>query len=306
MAKVVVSGATGLLGHALCQRLREAGHTVFRLLRAPVGVSGTDLYWDPTQFFVPEGLFSQVDVVIHLGGASIAEGRWTASRKKVLWESRIQSTRVLVHHILQAKNPSLRFLCASAIGYYGTSAVGDETAGLGTGFLAELCAAWEAETHVLAVENIQTISLRLGVVVSSLGGALAKMLPMFQLGLGGSLGSGQQWLSWISLEDAVSAIMTLMLSDHTGPSNIVSPNPIQQREMAQILAAVLYKRSGFFPLWPGAFCHVPAGALRMALGDMASETVLASQKIIPQVLLDRGFVWRDITMAGALERCLGD
>jgi len=309
VARILVSGASGLIGAAVVQALRQRGDTVLTLTRHQRALSGSELYWNPEKFVLEEGLLSEFDTVIHLAGAPIADGRWSAARKKSIWDSRIQSTRLLVDNFLREKKRPARVLCASAIGYYGAAVDDptDEWGSQGSGFLADLCGAWEHETAILGLEGVSCVTARFGLVLSPDGGALAKMLPLFRLGLGGALGSGSQFLSWISLYDAVAAI--LFLIDHPdidGVVNMTSPAPTTNGVFSETLAQVLYDgRSGIFPLWRVAPLSVPALLLKTVFGEMAVETVLASQNVLPTRLATSGFHWRDGHIGPALRQLLG-
>jgi len=308
VARILVSGASGLIGSAVVRALRQRGDTVLTLTRHRRGLSGAELYWNPEKFFLEEGLLAEFDTVIHLAGAPIADGRWSDARKKRIWDSRIRSTRLLVDNLLREEKRPKRVLCASAIGYYGTSldAPTDEWGAQGSGFLADLCGAWEHETALLAMEGVSCVSMRFGMVVSPDGGALVKILPLFRLGLGGRLGSGSQFLSWISLYDAVAAI--LFLIDHPdidGVVNVTSPAPTTNALFSEALAHAVYEnKSSIVPLWRAAPMAVPAWLLKIVLGEMATETVLASQNVLPRRLATSGFHWRDSHIGPALRQLL--
>jgi uncharacterized protein len=311
VARILVSGATGLVGSALVAALRQRGDTVFTLVRHSQSLAADTFYWNPDTFFFPEGLLSEIDAVIHLGGAPIADGRWTSQRKQVLIDSRIRSTRLLVDALLRDNAVSTRVLMASAIGYYGplVSSVTDEWGVPGAGFLSDLCVAWEHESAVLAVSGISSANLRFGMILSPTGGALSKMLPAFRFGFGAVLGDGSQWMSWISLYDAVSAI--LFLIDHpdvTGAVNVTTPHPVTNQVFSETLAEALYDarlpNSAFFPLWRQVPLRIPEGALRILLGDMADDVLLANQKVVPSRLAAAGFHWRDGHIGPALRQLL--
>jgi uncharacterized protein len=309
VSRILVSGSTGLIGSAVVAALRQRGDSVFTLVRHGRGLSGAEIYWRPEDFFLPDGLLSEMDAVIHLAGSPIADSRWTAAQKKVLWNSRIQSTRLLVNQAL-VDRPK-RMLFASATGYYGTSIdlPTDESSVKGMGFLSDLCAAWEHETAVLASEGLSCATMRFGVVLSPKGGALSKMLPVFRLGMGGAVGTGQQWMSWISLRDVVGAILFLIDKPSlTGVVNMTSPEPITNAVFSETLARILYERrlvdGNFLPLWPRAFMRVPTWVLRAAFGEMAKETVLASHRVLPSRLVSSGFQWKDRSIDSALTNVL--
>jgi uncharacterized protein len=285
--RILMSGASGLVGTALTRRLGAAGHDVARLVRpGTAAVRPTDVHWDPGAASIDLAALEGTDVVIHLSGAGIAEHRWTAARKEQLRSSRVDTTRVLVDAMLNLQQKPRAFVCASAIGYYGDR--GDEilteSAACGTDFLALLARDWEAEATRAAHGGIRTANLRFGVILAPHGGALPKMLQPIRWGIGGRLGSGQQWLSWIAIEDAIEAAYKAAVDERfQGPVNVVSPNPVRNVEFTRIAASIL-NRPAIFP--------APAFALRIALGEMAQPLLLASQRVKPQCLLDWGYEFR--------------
>lgn len=227
-----------------------------------------------------------VDAVIHLSGAGIGDGRWTSERKKVLRSSRIDTTRVLVDSLSRLKKKPRVLLVASAIGYYGTrdDEILTESSANGTDFLALLCRDWEAEARRASTIGIRTVTLRYGIVLSGKGGALPRMLPPFKLGLGGRLGSGQQWMSWIAIEDVLGIIRFAIANEQiSGPVNLVAPNPVRNAEFTRLLAGMLH-RPAIFP--------APAFVLRIMLGEMADALLLASDRVQPQKLLMAGYKFR--------------
>ncbi len=297
--KVLISGTSGLVGKALARRLQEDGHTIVRLVRPGSGASSRgDILWDPMAATVDAPAMEGFDAVIHLSGASIAGGRWTPARKAVLRSSRIDSTRVLVDTLSGLKRKPGVFLCASATGYYGSR--GDEllteSSEGGTDFLALLARDWEAEASRAELAGIRTVHLRFGVVLSSDGGALPRMLAPFKYGVGGRLGSGNQWMSWIALEDAVEIIRSAIASgEFSGPVNVVAPNPVRNSEFTRIAAATLHR--------PAIF-SAPAFALRIALGEMADPLLLASQRAIPERLIALGYRFAFANLDAALRSVL--
>ncbi len=281
--KILVTGSTGLLGRALVSELKNAGHTVCRLVR-PVtnpellaGSDGFDVRWDPATGELG-GAAVGADAVVNLAGASIADGRWTAERKKVLRSSRVDTTRALVSALAKMAARPRVLVSASATGYYGNR--GDEVlteeSQPGTGFLSELAGEWEREAEKAEVLGIRVVLARIGVVLARDGGALPQMARPFRLGVGGKLGSGQQWMSWVSLEDAVAALRVgLENGTVRGPVNVVSPQPLRNAEFTRALANALH-RPALFP--------APAFALRLALGEMADALLLSSQRVVPAKL----------------------
>jgi hypothetical protein len=297
--KILISGASGLVGKALARRLQEDGHTIARLVR-PGGSrsSPEDIFWDPMAASVDAPAMEGFDAVFHLSGASIAEKRWTPERKAVLRSSRIASTRVLVDTLSGLKRKPRVFLCASAIGYYGSRGDGvlTESSEGGTDFLALATRDWEAEARRAEFAGIRTVRLRFGVILSAEGGALPSMLAPFKYGVGGRLGSGNQWMSWIVLEDAAEIVRSAIASEEfSGPVNVVAPNPVRNSEFTKIVATVLHR--------PAIF-SAPAFALRIALGEMADPLLLASQRVIPERLLAMGHKFRFANLDAALRSIL--
>ncbi len=292
--RIGVTGSSGLLGTALRQQLEAEGHEVRRFVRGhPDNPAAT---WDPASGWIRPGALEVLDAVVHLAGESIGEGRWTPSRKAALRNSRIDSTRLLVSQMQgMAKPPAL--ISASAIGFYGNRGdeVLDESSRGGEGFLAHLTADWEAEVLKARETGARTVVLRLGVVLASTGGALARMARPFKFAAGGRLGSGRQWFSWISLTDAVAAIQRAVTTDMEGVYNVTAPVPVTNRDLTKALAATL-RRPALFP--------VPPIALRVMLGGAADELLLASQRVIPRRLQEAGFTFRYPEFSGALRVAL--
>ncbi len=296
--KILISGASGLTGAALASALRVQGHTVARLVRPGSAASAGDIAWDPMAATIDVAAMEGMDAVVHLSGASIAQGRWTAARKAVLRSSRIDTTRVLVDALASLRQKPRVFVCASAIGCYGNR--GDEilteSSAIGTDFLALLVRDWEAEATRAEVSGIRTVLLRFGVILSGEGGALPQMLLPFRFGLGGRLGSGKQWMSWIELADAVGIICLAITDEHlAGPLNVVAPNPLRNAELTRIVRTVLHR--------PAIFA-APAFALRIALGEMADALLLASQRVIPERVLASGYSFRFSEFEPALRAVL--
>ncbi len=293
--RVLLAGSSGLIGTALAQSLERAGHDIVRLVRRPPRVPG-EVYWNVEAGELNRAELGAVDAVVHLGGRNIAAGRWSTQTKGELRSSRVQSTALLVETIGEMAQRPRVFVCASAVGIYGDR--GDETLGeesaIGSGFLAELGREWEATAARAAT---RVVHARFGVVLSREGGALAKMLWAFKLGLGGRLGNGQQYMSWIGLGDAVAVIQRAIDDEHVqGALNVVAPEPVQNAAFTRALGRALGRPTPF---------AVPALALRIALGQMADEALLASQRAVPKKLLDGGFPFADETIEAALARALG-
>src|SRR5712692_9875246 len=239
MPRVLISGASGLIGSALVPSLESHGYEVTRLVRSETRETNA-VQWDPLHPIPPE-LVAGFDAVIHLSGESVA-GRWTAAKKARIRESRVVSTTNLSEALAKSERPPKTFICASAIGYYGNrdDEILTEESPSGAGFLSQVCREWEAATEPAAKADIRTVNLRTGIVLSRSGGALKQMLLPFRLGLGGRIGSGRQWWSWIHIEDFVAAVHHILQSDSaSGPINMVSPNPLTNSEFTQILAGVL-------------------------------------------------------------------
>ena len=296
--KVLISGGSGLVGSALTNALRADGHLVSHFIRPGGTAAPGDVLWNPSRATVDVPALEGYDAIVHLSGASIADGRWTDKRKATLRSSRVDSTRVLVDSLSHLKQPPRVFVCASAIGYYGDR--GDEllteSSGYGNDFLAILCRAWEAEATRAAANGIRTVIARFGVILATQGGALPRMLTPFKLGLGGRLGNGKQWISWVALEDVVKALRTAIDNgDVNGPVNVVAPQPVQNSAFTRVLAGVLH-RPAIFP--------APAFALRLALGQMADALLLSSQRVQPEKLAKIGYKFRCETLQSALQAIL--
>jgi uncharacterized protein (TIGR01777 family) len=280
--RIAISGASGLVGTALAARLESRNDTVIRLVRHKNMDDGKHVYWNPISSEVGPGL-DGLDAFFHLAGENIAAARWTAARKRKILDSRVQGTKLLVEHFNALPNPPKVFLCASAIGFYGNRGNEwvDETSPAGEGFLSEVCQAWEDTANGAASAETRVICLRLGIVLSRKGGALAKMLPLFKLGLGGVLGSGKQYMSWITLDDLIEALLhVISRNDISGPVNCVSSTPVTNREFTQALGKVLHRP---------AILPAPGFALRMALGEMAQDLLLDGVRVKPGVLESTGF-----------------
>lgn len=273
--KVAVSGTSGLIGSALCQRLHARGDAIVRLGRAPYSPADLD----------------GADAVVHLGGASIGDGRWTRARKRELYDSRVGSTDSLARAIAaMTPRPSV-LLCASGVGYYGATDVEvDETAPRGDDFLARLSGDWEAAAAPARDASVRVVHARFGLVLSKAGGALAKMLPMFRRGLGARLGDGAQPFAWIAIDDAIAALELLLTPPMAGPVNLVAPEQVTQAAFADELARALGTRVRL---------RVPSLLLRVGLGELATSLTTGA-RVVPRRLVDAGFVFRHPTLAAAL------
>jgi uncharacterized protein len=288
--RILVSGSNGFLGTALIAALEKDSHTVAILVRpetgqskAPGGVAGQTVRWDPMAGEFDATAAEGADVLVHLAGASIAGGRWNARRKKLLRTSRIDATRHLMGALARMQRPPRVIVAASAVGYYGDR--GDEvlreTSAPGSNLLAALCREWEAETARGAEFGARVVSLRFGVILAAHGGALAQMAGPFKFGVGGRIGAGRQWMSWLTLAEAVAIIQfAIANSQLAGSTNAVTPNPVQNSDFTRILAKTLH-RPALFP--------VPAFVLRLALGEMADALLLSSQRVLPAKLEQSGY-----------------
>lgn len=297
----LIAGATGLLGRALTAFLRTQGHTVIRLVRRPTQAAD-EVFWEPAKRRLDANAVRGVDGIINLSGAGVADGRWSPERRDAILRSRVDSTRTLVEAIAAVKSERQRpfvFISASATGFYGDRKddVLDETATRGNGFLADVCEAWEREAMAAEALGVRVVRLRTGVVLTPAGGALAKLLPVFRLGLGGRLGAGKRWMSWISLDDVVGAIYHAVLDRRCdGAVNVVAPEAVTNAEFTRTLGRVL-RRPTVLP--------VPPCVLRTALGELAEETVLASARVLPVKLQEAGYVFRHGNLEDGLRHLLG-
>ena len=281
--KILISGSHGLVGKALVRSLVEDGHEVVRLVRRGDTVGELQVEWHPNQGRIDAQHLEGFTAVVHLAGESIASGRWTDEKKRSIRDSRVKGTTLLSEAIAQLSRPPAVFVSASAIGYYGNR--GDEelteTSPPGNDFLASVCVEWEAATRPAVEKGIRTVITRFGVILDRDGGALAKMLPPFRMGIGGRVGDGRQWMSWIALDDVINALKFLLLDSTVhGPVNVVAPNPVTNAEFTKILGRVL-SRPTFLP--------VPAFGARLAFGELADALLLSSQRVEPAVLSERGF-----------------
>ena len=297
--RIAITGATGFIGTQLAAFLSTGGHDVVRIGRGAVVPGRVDVSWDPARSVLDPRALEGVDAVIHLAGASIAE-RWTAEHRAAIRSSRIEGTSLLAHTIAQLTQKPKVFLSGSAIGIYGSRGdeVLDESSAHGTGYLVDVCKVWEAATEPASRAGIRVVHMRTGIVQGSAGGALAVQLPLFRFGLGGQLASGTQWISPIALDDEIGAIHhCLMHDDVNGPVNLVAPNALTNAAYTRVIAEVLHRPS---------LATVPAFALRLALGaEMADATALASQRVVPTVLLASGFRFRLPELADMLRFELG-
>ena len=297
--KVAVTGSSGLIGQALVTALHADGHAVARLVRRATRAPD-EVRWDPTGGGLDPAALVDVDAVVHLSGAGVGDHRWTEQYKRVLYDSRIESTRAVVTAMLAAGRDGAgprTLLCASAVGWYGDTSdrVMDETAPAGDTFLAGICRDWEAATEPAAEAGIRVARMRSGLVLSRRGGLLGKVLPLFRLGLGGRLGHGRQYWPWISLADEIGAITYLLSEDVHGPVNLTGPEPVTNAEFTRRLGRAVHRP---------AVAWVPRSALRVVLGEFAKES-LGSQRAVPSVLESAGYRFQhpniDTALAWAVE-----
>jgi hypothetical protein len=276
--RIAITGASGLIGTALVGYLKSEGHTVQRFVRRPV-VAPDEIQWDPKSGYVDIEALRGVDAIIHLAGVGVGDKRWSKKYKSEILNSRLLGTTAIAHAVNEVK-PQL-FISASAIGWYGESGnrAVVESDRVGDDFLAVVCREWEGAADI--AQGTRVVKIRTGLVLDPTGGALGKMLPLFRLGLGGKLGNGKQWWSWITLHDVIRAIAFILENKISGPVNLTSPNPVTNQEFTSALARAMH-RPALFP--------APAIALKIALGGFSSE-ILGSKKVVPGALSEAGFIW---------------
>lgn len=297
--KILISGSTGLIGKHLRRSLESLGHSVHALVRDKKKQGESDVFWDPLHGLIDKQALEGFDAVINLAGENIVSGRWNEAKKKKILESRVKGTKLLSETLASLKTPPKVFISGSAIGYYGNR--GDETCleltPPGEGFLADVCRQWEEAASPASDAGIRTVLLRTGVVLAPDGGALSKMLTPFKMGVGGVLGSGDQYISWIAIDD-LTAVISFIISDRfmSGPINAVAPFPVTNREFTKTLGAALH-RPTVFP--------VPAAVLKLMMGkEMAEEFLLGSTRVLPDVLLGEGYRFEYPNIEGALQHIL--
>ncbi len=295
---ILVSGSTGLVGSAIVTRLEEEGHRVVRLVRRKPESDRSEVGWNPESGAIDTSGLEGTDAVIHLAGDNIAEGRWNDEKKARIRDSRVNGTRLLAESLADLDAPPRTLIAASAIGYYGDR--GDEVlteeSTPASDFLSETCQAWEAAVQPAVQKGVRTVNLRIGVVLSLDGGALAKMHFPFRMGLGGVMGSGDQYVSWVSIHDLPGIVLHLLSNeDLSGPVNAVAPNPVTNREFTKTLGRVLV-RPTLFPM--------PAFAARLAFGEMADALLLSSTRVHPERLAASGYAFRHADIESALREIL--
>ena len=297
--KVLVSGSRGLIGSALVRDLAGEGHIVTRLVRPSSKAVGDAVLWNPEKGTVDLGGLEGHDAVVHLAGENIAGSSWTPETKSRIRDSRVGGTGLLCKTLSRLTRPPGTLVCVSAVGYYGDrgSEILREDSPPGEGFLSEVCREWEEATGEAARKGIRVVNLRIGMVLSDEGGALAKMLPVFRAGAGGRIGDGEQYVSWIALPDLVGVIRHALATDSMeGPVNAVAPHPVTNREFTKLLGRILGRPT---------IAALPAFAARLLFGEMADELLLASTRVEPAKLLASGYRFRLPELEGALRSLLG-
>jgi uncharacterized protein len=296
--RVVVTGSSGLIGSALVANLRADGHEVRCLVRRTTR-AGDETQWHPSSGHLEPEAVEGFDAVVHLAGAGIGDHRWTDDYKRQIRESRVSGTTAIATAVASAANPPRVLVSGSAVGFYGDTGenVADETSPSGGGFLASVVRDWEGATASATDAGVRVATIRSGVVLSTDGGLLGRLLPLFKLGLGGRLGSGRQWLSWISIADHVAAVRHLIAHDDlAGPVNLTAPEPVRNREFTKALARAVHRP---------AIAIVPSPALKVAIGGFADEGALVSQRVLPIRLEDAGFTFTFADIDAALGALVG-
>ena len=296
--KIAISGASGLIGTALARSLDLDGHEVIPLVRRPVAEGEAAVQWDPDAGTIDADALEGVDAVVHLAGAGIGDHRWTDDYKRQILESRTKGTDLLARTLAGLDRPPAAMVSGSAIGIYGDT--GDdavtEDGPHGRDFLADVCERWEASAAPAAEGGIRVAHVRTGIVLSPHGGALSKLLPLFRLGVGGRMGSGRQWWSWISIDDEVGVIRWLLENEVTGPVNVTAPEPVTNAELTRVLGDVLHRPT---------FVPVPSFGPKLILGgELADSLLFTSQRVLPGVLTDGHYPYAHPTLEGALRAML--
>lgn len=295
----LISGTHGMIGSNLVPFLSTGGHRPVSLVRRPPEPGRDEVFWDPANDRIDINDGQEIDAVIHLAGENIAEGRWTPEKKRRIMESRTRGTALIAQTIAKMKKKPKVFICASAIGYYGDrkEALMSEDDLPGEDFISEVCKNWEASARAAVDAGIRTVFLRIGIVLSPLGGALQRLLPVFQAGIGGRIGSGRQYMSWISLDDVLGAILHLIAKpDISGPVNLVAPHPVTNAEFTRTLGKVLSRPAALF---------IPEAAITAVYGRMGKETILSGTRVNSAKLLESGYRFRHTQLKDALSHVLG-
>ncbi len=294
---ILITGATGLIGSELDASLHQKSHRILHMVRK-TPLSESRIFWDPDSGKLDREALEGIDAVVHLAGESITGGRWSPEKKRRILESRIRGTSLLSEALAGLASPPKVLISASAVGFYGDRGEEsvDESSSPGTGFLPDVCREWEKATEPAGAKGIRVVNLRTGIVLSARGGALAQMLPVFRIGLGGKIGNGRQYMSWTALEDITGIIEYAIQNESLqGPVNAVSPNPVPNREFAKTLGRVLLRPS---------LCALPGFAARLAFGEMADALLLSSTRVEPSKLKDAGYSFRFTELEDALRHVL--
>ncbi|MHC4320984.1 MAG: TIGR01777 family oxidoreductase [Planctomycetota bacterium] len=294
--KVAITGSSGLIGSSLVSFLSNKGVTVSKILRE--NPEDNNFSWKPESGDWDSAFTGGIDGIVHLAGENIASGRWTRAKKEKIRNSRIEGTERLCEHILKLPAPPSVFICASAIGFYGDRGMEflNEGSPRGSGFLPDVCAGWEEAANIVSKAGIRVVNVRFGVILSKEGGALVKMLTPFNMGMGGKIGSGTQFMSWVAIDDVSGAIYHALVTDSLkGPVNVTAPNPVTNMEFTNTLGKVI-NRPTVVPL--------PAFAAKLAFGEMAKDLLLASTKVAPKKLSDSGYEFQYPELDKALKHIL--
>lgn len=297
--RILISGSHGLVGEALIRALETGGHDIYRLVRHAPN-SESEIEWSPDRYSIAISRIEGFDAVYHLAGESIASGRWNDEKKKKIRESRTKGTKLLSDALANLAQPPKTLISASAIGYYGDR--GDEllseTSPPGKDFLADVCVEWEKATEHAQEKGVRVVNTRFGIILDKEGGALAKMLPPFRMGIGGRIGDGKQWMSWIALDDVIGALQFALTNDGlSGPVNFVAPNPVTNAEFTKALGRAL-SRPTFFP--------IPEFGVRLAFGEMADALLLSSQRVEPAKLAVSTYQFAYSNLESALRSVLAN
>ena len=293
---VAVTGTSGLIGASLVSFLSKKDITVCKILHE--NPTDNEISWKPENGAWDSAFTKGIDGIVHLAGENIAAGRWTKEKKEKIRSSRIEGTKRLCEHVLKLPTPPSVFVCASAVGFYGDrgTEILNEDSSRGNGFLSDVCIGWEESANAISNAGIRVVNLRFSMVLSNAGGALAKMLTPFKMGMGGKIGSGKQYMSWVAIDDVTGAIYHALITDSLkGPVNVTSPNPVTNREFTKTLGRVL-KRPTIMPM--------PAFAAGLAFGEMANELLLASTRAVPEKLSDAGYHFQYPDLESALKHIL--